>query len=115
MDQTPSTTVTGDGSTAAQLKHDINSGLTGDKVAGFDPAAAPLGTDEEAGGAPLTPGQLDQARRAERSKGPATPAPHAAEPQLQPDGLLPSRSLIVPVLIGIGAAAALALGLFAVL
>ena len=27
-------------------------GLTGDKVPGFDPAAAPLGTDAETGGAP---------------------------------------------------------------
>ena len=27
-------------------------GLTGDKVPGFDPAAAPLGTDAEAAGAP---------------------------------------------------------------
>lgn len=38
--------------TTAQLKHDIDSGLTQDKVAMFDPAASPLGTDDEAGGAP---------------------------------------------------------------
>lgn len=35
--------------TSAQLKADIDSGLTGDKVSGLDPAAAPLGTDDEAG------------------------------------------------------------------
>lgn len=35
---------------AAQLKHDIDSGKTGDKVDAFDPAAAPLGTDDEAAG-----------------------------------------------------------------
>lgn len=34
----------------AQVRHAIDSGLTGDKVAWPDPAAAPLGTDEEAGG-----------------------------------------------------------------
>src|SRR5690606_16055977 len=35
-----------------QLRGDINRGETGDKVAGNDPAAAPLGTDEEAAGTP---------------------------------------------------------------
>lgn len=35
---------------AAQDRGDIQKGLTGDKVPGFDPAAAPLETDAEAGG-----------------------------------------------------------------
>ncbi|MBV9064756.1 MAG: hypothetical protein JO004_03170 [Methylobacteriaceae bacterium] len=53
------------GATAAQLRRDIDSGKTGDKVAASDPSAAPLGTDEEAGGV-TTPGQaLEKARRAE--------------------------------------------------
>ena len=34
--------------TMEQLRHDIDSGRTGDKVAGFDLAVAPLGTDEDA-------------------------------------------------------------------
>ena len=34
------------------LKHAIDTGRTGDKVPGFDPGAAPLGTDEESAGAP---------------------------------------------------------------
>lgn len=38
-----------------QVRHRIDSGATGDKVAGSDPAAAPLGTDDEAGGAPSRP------------------------------------------------------------
>ena len=38
------------GATVAQPKRDIETGRTGDKVGGFDPAASPLGTDEEAGG-----------------------------------------------------------------
>lgn len=53
------------GSTSAQLKDDIDAGRTGDKVAAFDPAAAPLGTDEEAAGTPTPPQAWSSARRAE--------------------------------------------------
>jgi hypothetical protein len=35
-----------------RLKHAIDTGRTRDKVPGFDPGAAPLGTDEESAGAP---------------------------------------------------------------
>src|SRR5437762_9137480 len=35
-----------------RLKHAIDAGRTGDKVPGFDPGAAPLGTDEESAGTP---------------------------------------------------------------
>lgn len=41
MSQTPTTD---------QIRHAIDSGATGEKVAFPDPAAAPLGTDAEAGG-----------------------------------------------------------------
>lgn len=68
------------GSTSAQLKHDINSGLTGDKVNFFDPAAAPLGTDEEAGGMPPTPEEIHQARMAERSQPYDSPGADARTP-----------------------------------
>ncbi len=51
--------------TTAQLRHDIDSGRTGDKVAGFDPAAAPLGTDEEAAGTPPSADAIALARRLE--------------------------------------------------
>ncbi len=37
----------------AQLRSDIDSGATRDKVPHPDPAAAPLGTDSEAAGAPV--------------------------------------------------------------
>ena len=37
-----------------QLRADIDSGKTGEKVGYPDPATAPLGTDDEAGGAPAT-------------------------------------------------------------
>lgn len=35
---------------AQRLRHDIDSGRTGDKIPVEDPAAAPLGTDDEAAG-----------------------------------------------------------------
>jgi hypothetical protein len=55
-------------STTSQLRQDIDSGRTGDKVNWPDPAAAPLGTDDEAGGTP-TPGHaIDIARAAEAGR-----------------------------------------------
>lgn len=41
-----------------QLRHGIDHGMTGDKVDFPDPAAAPLGTDAEAGGHAPTPLEL---------------------------------------------------------
>lgn len=38
-----------------QVRERIESGATGDKVAGSDPAAAPLGTDDEAAAVPSEP------------------------------------------------------------
>jgi len=55
------------GSTPSQLRADIDSGKTGDKVAWPDPAAAPLGTDEEAAGTPISPEAVATARAQERT------------------------------------------------
>lgn len=38
-----------------QYRHETDAGTYGDKVAVGDPAAAPVGTDEEAGGTPTPP------------------------------------------------------------
>ncbi len=46
--------------TVARLKEAIAAGKTGDKSAGFDPAAAPLGTDDEAAGFPVPPPLADR-------------------------------------------------------
>jgi hypothetical protein len=62
-----------------QLRHDIDSGKTGEKVDYPDPAAAPLGTDAEAGGHPPQPSEL----RAE-----AAAAPFATNRQRGDPGLL---------------------------
>lgn len=39
--------------TAANIRGDIQQGKSGDKMPGFDPAAAPMETDSEAGGVSL--------------------------------------------------------------
>ncbi|WP_306117856.1 MULTISPECIES: hypothetical protein [unclassified Roseitalea] len=62
--------MTDDKPTADRLRHDIDTGRTGDKVSYPDPAAAPLGTDAEAAGAPPTPSQVDMAHRAETRQRP---------------------------------------------
>ncbi len=54
--------------TPAQLRHDIDSGRTGDKIPFPDPAAAPLGTDEEAAGTPVSGRAAAAARRAETAR-----------------------------------------------
>ena len=48
--------------TAASIRGDIQTGLSGDKKPGFDPAAAPMETDGEAGGVPLSAEQVQIAR-----------------------------------------------------
>jgi hypothetical protein len=50
--------------TVDRLRHEIDRGVTGDKIPASDPAAAPLGSDAEAGGAPPTREEIDlEARR----------------------------------------------------
>jgi len=72
----------------AVVRGDIQSGLTGDKVAGFDPAAAPLETDQEAGGVCLDPEWVERTRESERAGRPNSAHANAATPELQPDGCL---------------------------
>ncbi len=96
--------------TTAELKGDIDSGRTGDKVGGVDPAAAPLGTDAEAAGTPAAGGEVAVARRQERTAKPSANR-NAAEPELAPDGRMNQSA---PVIIGVvlGMAAAILLGVF---
>jgi hypothetical protein len=51
--------------TSAQLKGDIDSGRTGDKVGAYDPGLSPLGTDDEAAGTPPSPHRIRLARHFE--------------------------------------------------
>ena len=57
----------------APLRGAIDSGQTRDKVPGSDPAASPLGTDDEAAGTPVTPRQSDAAIRHETGRGAGVP------------------------------------------
>jgi hypothetical protein len=51
--------------TTDRLRHDIDHGRAADKQGFHDPAAAPLGTDDEASGNPPTPEQRAKAYEAE--------------------------------------------------
>ncbi|MGE8943779.1 hypothetical protein ACO2I3_17885 [Leptospira interrogans] len=55
-----------------QLRHDIDTGRTSDKVAAFDPAAAPLGTDDEAAGVSIDPRVVAALRESELRLGDLT-------------------------------------------
>ena len=55
--------------TVEQLRRDIDAGRTGDKSPGSDPAAAPLGTDDEAAGTPAEPVVVDLERSRARRVG----------------------------------------------
>lgn len=71
--------------TTEEIRTAIDSGRTGEKVRDFDPAAAPLGTDDEAAGLP--PG----ARRRNMSARP--PADHVPANDTGPKK--PKRSMLI--------------------
>lgn len=62
--------------TCEQLRAHIDSGQTGSKVPWPDPAAAPLGADEEAAGTPVAPHVIHAAFEQETG----SPFAHAARP-----------------------------------
>jgi hypothetical protein len=64
----------------SQLRAEIDSGKTGDKVPFPDPAAAPLGTDDEAGGAPPRPEAIAAAAARETSRNTPKDAPDHTGP-----------------------------------
>ena len=100
----------------AVVRGDIQSGITGDKVAGFDPAAAPLETDQEAGGVCLDPVWVERTRETERAGRPNSAHANAATPELQPDGCLHrQRGFGVALLAGAVAGAVVAAGVFVAL
>ncbi len=57
--------------TVERLRSDIDRGRTGEKIDWPDPAAAPLGVDEEAAGTPV-PGEGIAMARAHEMQGPTT-------------------------------------------
>ena len=67
------------GDTIEQLRNDIDQGRTGNKVRFPDPAAAPLGTDEEAAGTPIDPKVIAQVRQREAKMARPTDAQRSTE------------------------------------
>jgi hypothetical protein len=93
-------------STASQVRGDIQRGLTGDKRPGFDPAAAPMETDAEAGGSSATQEEIDMARADQRSEMPSDDMQMKSRnfdtAMLQTEGTLetrPSLPAMVPVIV----------------
>lgn len=82
----------GEAPTAEQLRHAIDGGETGDKVNAPDPAAAPLGADDEAAGYSPTLEERRMAFRQEVSARQRTPRPRSK-----------SFALMAGEVIGIGA------------
>ncbi|SLN65725.1 hypothetical protein ROJ8625_03360 [Roseivivax jejudonensis] len=60
--------------TSDRLRKDIDAGRSGDKVGFPDPAAAPLGTDDEAAGTPPDEEQLRRAAEAETGRPAVAPS-----------------------------------------
>jgi hypothetical protein len=71
-----------------RLRKDIDRGRTGDKTDYPDPAAAPLGTDDEAGGHPATEEELRIARAAETRR-PSGPGPSVDRSRGRPNSAEP--------------------------
>lgn len=89
-------------SNAAQLRDAIDHGDTADKVDHPDPAATPLGTDDEASGHPVAPEQAREAAREEVAK--TAPAPSADHEAAIPRGvLIVIACFAVVILLGIWA------------
>lgn len=80
-DRTGGRGVSRDEATADQLRDAIDRGRAGDKVPSYDPAAAPLGSDEEAAGTPLQGAELSQALERETARS----AAHGEPPPGQVD------------------------------
>lgn len=97
------------GATPAQLRADIDAGRTGDKVGGFDPAAAPLEADDEAAGTPDSPETIARMRDQEHAETAPSRKANAATPELAPDARLKHGSpALAPALAGVVAGVAVA-------
>jgi hypothetical protein len=97
------------GATVEQLRGDIDSGRTGDKVGGFDPAAAPLGADDEAAGVQHDPEVIARMRAQELAQAPKpSTCENCATPELAPNGDGLRTPYVWPIAAGVLAAVVLA-------
>lgn len=95
--------------TTDKLRADIDRGRTGDKVPASDPAAAPLGTDEEAAGTPIPPQAIAHAHAQETATSARMPAGQSAHPAPDRSRSRSRTALIVVVALGIVIAILLAI------
>ena len=79
-------------SNPAQIRGDIQKGRSGDKRHGFDPAMAPLETDSEAGGVPLTPEQIAISRETQARGKPDRSMPEYSSAMRPPEPPQEGRS-----------------------
>ena len=90
--------------TTQQLKNDIDTGKTGDKIdQGYDPGLSALGTDDEAAGTPPTPQEIAMAGTLE--DGPAQPAEQGAgnpKPGFPAVWILVAAFVAVLIALGVG-------------
>ena len=95
--------------TTAQLKSDIDSGRTGDKVGVYDPGLSQLGTDDEAAGRPPSAQRIRMARHFEKVgrwvKG-GRPAPTSHNTPSQATYLFVGLIATIGVVLAVGIAAA---------
>ena len=75
--------------TSDKLRNAIDHGRAGDKVNFSDPAAAPLGTDDEAAGTPPTREQLQRAWEAEVANEARSEQAHPGRDRRQPTAMQP--------------------------
>jgi len=73
--------------TVEQARAEIDAGLTSDKIAGSDPAAAPLGADDEAAGTPVSPDRTPEVGQR------AAPAPRDARRRVAAAWLVAAAAL----------------------
>lgn len=84
----------------AHLRDAIDKGKTRDKVAASDPAAAPLGTDEEAAGTPVPPQAVETAMRHETARPMREPNETDAKPlSITPTAVVLGVMLIIAALV----------------
>ena len=94
--------------TWSQARDRIDRGETGDKIAARAPAAAPLGTDAEAGGALTAGDQIARSAAAEQA-GPAAQAVAQRHTLARPQRAVLALALVAVAVVGVVAAIALAL------
>jgi hypothetical protein len=95
----------------SRLRADIDAGTTGDKTPGEDPAAAPLGTDEEAAGTPIDPALAEEVRRAERRSDGDAPSRQNATQSAEDARISHKRTRgLAAALVWLGAGLGLAVG-----